>query len=122
VQEEVFDEVEALVTSVLDGYNVCIFPYGQVRVSVCVFPCVCVCWYRYPLYDYSVCVFAFGRARACLCPCEPAIWCCRYALYGYSACMSRHGRARTLMFGAYAYPGTDSGSSLRSCRGGGQCK
>jgi len=28
-QEEVFNEVEALVTSVLDGFNVCIFAYGQ---------------------------------------------------------------------------------------------
>jgi kinesin family protein C2/C3 len=28
-QEEVFEEVEALVTSVMDGYNVCIFAYGQ---------------------------------------------------------------------------------------------
>ena len=28
-QEQVFAEVEALVTSVLDGYNVCIFAYGQ---------------------------------------------------------------------------------------------
>mmetsp|Transcript_4750 Transcript_4750/g.10885 ORF Transcript_4750/g.10885 Transcript_4750/m.10885 type:complete len:798 (+) Transcript_4750:195-2588(+) len=28
-QEQVFEEVEALVTSVLDGYNVCIFAYGQ---------------------------------------------------------------------------------------------
>ncbi len=26
---QVFEEVEALVTSVLDGYNVCIFAYGQ---------------------------------------------------------------------------------------------
>mmetsp|Transcript_79902 Transcript_79902/g.129513 ORF Transcript_79902/g.129513 Transcript_79902/m.129513 type:complete len:788 (+) Transcript_79902:81-2444(+) len=28
-QQQVFGEVEALVTSVLDGYNVCIFAYGQ---------------------------------------------------------------------------------------------
>ncbi|XRB16278.1 kinesin [Pseudoscourfieldia marina] len=28
-QSDVFDEVEPLVTSVLDGYNVCIFAYGQ---------------------------------------------------------------------------------------------
>ncbi|NWS60673.1 KIFC3 protein, partial [Chunga burmeisteri] len=28
-QEEVFQEVEALVTSCIDGYNVCIFAYGQ---------------------------------------------------------------------------------------------
>ena len=29
VHTQVFREVEALVTSVLDGYNVCIFAYGQ---------------------------------------------------------------------------------------------
>ncbi|KFR17070.1 Kinesin-like KIFC3, partial [Opisthocomus hoazin] len=28
-QEEVFEEVQALVTSCIDGYNVCIFAYGQ---------------------------------------------------------------------------------------------
>lgn len=28
-QEELFNEVEPLVTSILDGYNVCIFAYGQ---------------------------------------------------------------------------------------------
>jgi len=28
-QEQVYEEVSALVTSVMDGYNVCIFAYGQ---------------------------------------------------------------------------------------------
>jgi hypothetical protein len=28
-QEEVFAQVKALVTSVMDGYNVCMFAYGQ---------------------------------------------------------------------------------------------
>lgn len=28
-QEEIFDQVQPLVTSVIDGYNVCIFAYGQ---------------------------------------------------------------------------------------------
>ena len=29
-QEEIFNDVKPLATSVLDGYNVCIFAYGQV--------------------------------------------------------------------------------------------
>jgi hypothetical protein len=28
-QEQVYEEVAALVTSVMDGFNVCIFAYGQ---------------------------------------------------------------------------------------------
>ncbi|XP_038652411.1 kinesin-like protein KIFC3 [Scyliorhinus canicula] len=28
-QEEVFEEIEPLVTSCIDGYNICIFAYGQ---------------------------------------------------------------------------------------------
>ena len=30
-QEDVFTESKDLITSVIDGYNVCIFAYGQVR-------------------------------------------------------------------------------------------
>lgn len=34
-QEVVFEDVAQLVTSALDGYNVCIFAYGQTGTCVC---------------------------------------------------------------------------------------
>lgn len=30
-QQDVYNDVSDLVVSVLDGYNVCVFAYGQVR-------------------------------------------------------------------------------------------
>jgi DNA repair exonuclease SbcCD ATPase subunit len=38
-QDQVYQDVSALVTSVLDGYNVCIFAYGQTGKSVFCFSC-----------------------------------------------------------------------------------
>jgi hypothetical protein len=31
-QQDVFNQAEDLITSVTDGYNVCIFAYGQVQI------------------------------------------------------------------------------------------
>jgi hypothetical protein len=39
-QEEVFEDVAQLTTSALDGYNVCIFAYGQTGALISpVYPC-----------------------------------------------------------------------------------
>lgn len=36
-QRDVFQDVEPMALSVVDGYNACIFAYGQVRFSFVVF-------------------------------------------------------------------------------------
>ena len=38
-QQQVFDGVKSVACSVMDGYNVCIFAYGQVRCRVAVLFC-----------------------------------------------------------------------------------
>ena len=38
-QIDVYNEAHDLITSVIDGYNVCIFAYGQVQLDL--FQCCC---------------------------------------------------------------------------------
>ena len=47
-QECVFADVEPVVTSVMDGYNVCIFAYGQTGISTHLLP-------RFSLLQASSC-------------------------------------------------------------------
>lgn len=67
-QEQVYEEVAALVTSVMDGYNVCIFAYGQTGSgkvnTTCLLhaqrvTCLLLLHFLLTMLFYFVCVFYF---------------------------------------------------------------
>jgi DNA replication protein DnaC len=54
-QEQVYQDVSGLVTSVLDGYNVCIFAYGQTgsgKASIA----KCIYIYALLILIYAICI------------------------------------------------------------------
>ena len=57
-QECVFADVQPVVTSVMDGYNVCIFAYGQTGTAL---QCLHLCLWPDRYRQYNVCIFAYGQ-------------------------------------------------------------
>ena len=85
---QIFEEVEELVASVVDGFNVAIFAYGQTGSGKTHTMEVCMCsFYIYIIYiQYIVCVCVC--VCACVRACVRACVCVGMGMGYYPVCMS----------------------------------
>lgn len=66
-QAGIFQDVSQLVTSALDGYNVCIFAYGQTgKIASLSHRCLLVCSASPPAKDESPRITLLYNSKCCL--------------------------------------------------------